>query len=68
MFRVTLKKTQVVAGSLHYHLVLWSFREGHWSACGVLILYEAEWVELLRICEGFHIEVVIGEALPTASA
>jgi hypothetical protein len=67
MFRVNVR-TQVVAGALHYHVRLSSFRgDGCWYVCGILMLHEAEWLEFLRICQAFHIEVIVGEVPATAS-
>jgi hypothetical protein len=67
MFRVNVR-TQIVAGSLHYHVRVASFRAGYWCVCGVLQLHEPEWLEFLRVCEAFSVEVTIGETLPIASA
>jgi hypothetical protein len=64
MFRITVR-TQVVAGAVHYHCRALTGAEDR--ICGVLVLYEREWVELLTICEAFQIEVR-HEALPTPPA
>jgi hypothetical protein len=61
-------KTQVIAGSLHYHATLWSRRLGHWHVCGVCVLTEPEWLKFLGVCETYHVEVIVGETLPTTSA
>lgn len=68
MFRLKIKKTQVVGGELHYHLLLEARRGGHWTVVGVIMLHAEEWIEVLRFCEAFHIQVFTGEAFSSQTS
>jgi len=58
-FKLKLKHTRLVNGSLHYDVAMLAQRGDHLEVCGLLMLYASEWEALCLICEvvGIGIEV-----------